>query len=125
MNEDRATRYHRFKRQLGILGWVLDAAAPRGLAWTGWSGRAPRRRRVSGGEDRSGDVAAPHADSADLRWSFSPLLNEIGSLPLGWYTGYVVERRYGLSNETLAHWVRGRSEVARHRLVAAAAAARR
>ena len=32
------------------------------------------------------------------------LLNEIGSLPLGWYSGHVVERRYGLSNESLGHW---------------------
>ena len=29
------------------------------------------------------------------------LLNEIGSLPLGFYSGYVLERRYGLSNESL------------------------
>ena len=32
-------------------------------------------------------------------------LHEIGSVPLGWYSGHVVERRYGLSDESLAHWM--------------------
>ena len=34
------------------------------------------------------------------------LLNEIGSLPLGFYGGFVLERRYGLSNERLGGWLR-------------------
>jgi STE24 endopeptidase len=34
------------------------------------------------------------------------LANEIGSAPLGWYTGHVVERRYGLSNQSLAQWLK-------------------
>jgi len=33
------------------------------------------------------------------------LLNEIGNLPLAFYSGLVVERRYALSNETLAGWI--------------------
>ena len=37
MNEDRATRYHRLKRQLGILGWVWTLLLLGGLTWTGWS----------------------------------------------------------------------------------------
>jgi STE24 endopeptidase len=32
------------------------------------------------------------------------LLNELGSLPLGWYGGHIIERRYGLSDESLGHW---------------------
>ena len=36
MNEDKATRYHRLKRQPA--SWVgLDAALLGGLTWTGWS----------------------------------------------------------------------------------------
>ena len=37
MNEDRATRYHRLKRRLGILGWVWTLLLLGGLTWTGWS----------------------------------------------------------------------------------------
>jgi STE24 endopeptidase len=32
------------------------------------------------------------------------LVSEIVSLPLGFYSGYLVERRYGLSNETVRAW---------------------
>ena len=32
------------------------------------------------------------------------LLNEVGALPLAFYSGYLMERRYGLSNETVAGW---------------------
>jgi STE24 endopeptidase len=34
------------------------------------------------------------------------LVNEMGSLPLSYYHSFVVEQRYGLSNETLAGWAR-------------------
>jgi len=33
------------------------------------------------------------------------LVNEIGGLPLSFYSGFVIERRYGLSNQTLTGWL--------------------
>lgn len=33
------------------------------------------------------------------------LANEVGSLPLGFYTGFLLERRYGLSNERIGRWL--------------------
>jgi STE24 endopeptidase len=108
MNEDRATRYHRLKRQLGILGWVWTLLLLGGLTWTGWSvtlrdaaesvtaGIAPAA--VLSGLPRS------HALTVLIYVLLLSLLNEMGSLPLGWYSGHVVERRYGLSNESAAHW---------------------
>ena len=30
------------------------------------------------------------------------LVHEVGALPLAWYAGYRLERRYGLSRQTLA-----------------------
>jgi STE24 endopeptidase len=38
------------------------------------------------------------------------LLNEAGSLPLNFYSGYLLERRYGLSNETLGGWLRDQAK---------------
>ena len=34
------------------------------------------------------------------------LLNEVGSLPLALYSGFLLERRYELSNETFGAWLR-------------------
>src|SRR5213079_507327 len=36
---------------------------------------------------------------------FLLLLNEVGSLPLGFYSGFLLERRYGLSSEPLGRWL--------------------
>ena len=111
MNEDRATRYHRLKRQFVILGWVWTLLLLGGLTWTAGAWRSatrpsrppsasPRLRRFR--RLRLGS----RSDCPDLRRFSSAALNEVGSLPLGFYSGYVVERRYGLSNESLGHWVR-------------------
>ena len=108
MNEDRATRYHRFKRQLGILGWVWTLLLLGGLTWTGWSAALrdaaeSAAARVAAATPLPGLPGLP-ALTVLIYVVLLSLLNEIGSLPLGWYSGHVVERRYGLSNESLGHW---------------------
>jgi len=108
MNEDRATRYHRFKRQLGIIGWAWTLLLLGGLTLSGWSVRL---------RDAAESAAATAAAIPGLpKFPGLPvltvvvyevllsLLNEIGSMPLGWYSGLIVERRYGLSTESLGHW---------------------
>jgi Zn-dependent protease with chaperone function len=105
MNEDRATRYHRLKRQLGVLGWVWTLLLLGGLTWTGWTVTL---------RDAAESTAATVATTTSVPGLpaltvvvyvvLLSLLNEMGSLPLGWYSGHVVERRYGLSHESLAHW---------------------
>jgi STE24 endopeptidase len=102
MNEDRATRYHRLKRQLGILGWVWTLLLLGGLTWTGWS--VTLRDVAESAAARVATVGWLPVLTVLIYVVILSLLNEIGSLPLGWYTGHVVERRYGLSNESLGHW---------------------
>ena len=104
MNEDRATRYHRLKRQLGILGWVWTLLLLGGLTWTGWS--VTLRDVAESAAARVATVAWLPALTVLIYVVLLSLLNEIGSLPLGLYSGHVVERRYGLSNESLGHWRR-------------------
>ena len=109
MNEDRSTRYHRLKRQFVILGWVWTLLLLGGLTWTGWS------VALRDAAESAAVSIATAASFPGLPWVpaltvliyvlLLSALNEAGSLPLGWYSGYVVERRYGLSNESLAHWV--------------------
>jgi len=102
MNEDRATRYHRLKRRLGILGWVWTLLLLVGLTWTGWSVTL-REVAESAAGSLTGFPGLPVL-TVLIYVVLLSFLNEIGSLPIGWYSGHVVERRYGLSNESLGHW---------------------
>ena len=92
MNEDRASRYHRLKRQASIaaLCWTLAL-----LATLLFSGGSLAIRTFSG----QGAFAIVFYVAIVL------LLNEIGSLPLAFYSGFILERRYGLSREPLGRWL--------------------
>lgn len=89
MNEDRAARYHRLKRQASVLSAVWGLVLLAGLL-------------VSGGSARVRDFT----HSSVLGYVvLLVLLNEAGSLPIAFYGGFVLERRYSLSNERLRHWL--------------------
>jgi STE24 endopeptidase len=111
VNEDRATRYHRFKRQLGIIGWGWTLLLLGGLTLSGWSVRLRDAAESAAGRVATATsipgIPGLHglpALTVLVYVVLLSLLNEIGSMPIGWYSGLVVERRYGLSNESLAHW---------------------
>ena len=100
MNEDKASRYHRLKRTTGILALAWSAVLLGGLLLTGAS------------------IGLRNAVQAFVfRWTTSPaavvvvyvtllsLVNEIVGVPLSFYSGFLVERRYGLSNQTLRGWL--------------------
>src|SRR5262249_47589963 len=92
MNEDRASRYHRLKRQAGIASLCWTFALLVALLFSGGS---PAIRNVSG-----------HSAFAIVFYvAILLLLNEVGSLPLGFYSGFLLERRYGLSHEPLSRWL--------------------
>jgi len=92
MNEDRSSRYHRLKRQAGIasVAWTLVL-----LACLLFSGASAALRNVSG----EGVFAIVYYTGLLL------LLNELGDLPLSFYSGFLLERRYGLSEEPLGRWL--------------------
>ena len=89
MNEDKASRYHRLKRSVSIvsLGWGVLLFA--GLLAT--PGSALLR-------DAAGGYVVPYVVLLSLA-------NEVVALPLAFYSGFLLERRYGLSNETLGAWL--------------------
>jgi len=89
MNEDKASRYHRRKRTVGIIGMVAGVLVLVALLVTGGS---IWLRAIARG------YVLPYVILLSL-------VNEVVSLPLAFYSGYVLERRYGLSNETLGGWV--------------------
>jgi STE24 endopeptidase len=102
LNEDRSTRYHRLKRRLGILsvGWSVLLMTL--LLATGASAAL---RDLTDGLAGTATAPATAPFSTLLYCLFLVLLHQTGSLPLGFYAGFLVERRYGLSGQTLASWV--------------------
>jgi STE24 endopeptidase len=102
LNEDKSTRYHRLKRRISIASLGLSVLLLGGLTWTG----ASVGMRVMADAVATRVAGAGWVESAAVvvYVFFLSIINEIVSLPLSVFGGYVVERRYGLSNESLVRW---------------------
>jgi STE24 endopeptidase len=104
MNEDKASRYHRLKRQAQAASLVWAVALLTMLVATGLT---LRLRSVA-------DHAAPGTPGSVVSGLVSvlvyvlllSLINEAGSLPIAFYSGFLLERRFGLSTEPLSAWLR-------------------
>ena len=102
VNEDKAARYQRLKRQASVISLAWSVALLSGLVWTGWTAAI---------RDAAAVLAARFAL---MSWQAGAtvlcyvvllsLLNEVGSFPLSVYSGFFLERRYDLSTQTFAGW---------------------
>ena len=100
MNEDKATRYHRLKRTTSLLALVWSVVLLGGLLLTG---ATVGLRNVAESIARAGSW---HSALVVLVYvTLLSLIHEAGGLPLSFYGGFVIERRYGLSNQTFGHWI--------------------
>jgi STE24 endopeptidase len=98
MNEDKATRYHRLGRRAGIVSTV-------------WTGVILLALLLTGASLVLRDWAASLAGTnPTLIVAFYvlilSLLFDAATLPFGLYRGFLLERRYGLSTETMGHWLK-------------------
>jgi STE24 endopeptidase len=96
VNEDKASRYHRLRRRASLSGTVLAAVWLLLLLVTGWS--ASFR-----------DVATIVASNSFVLTIICyvvlvAVLSEAVQLPLAFYQGVILERRYELSTQTTARW---------------------
>jgi len=90
------------KRQASVAGLSWGVLPLSALLATGASARL---RDLA---DTAAAVASPAWQSGVAVFVYVALLsflNEAGGLPLAFYSGFVLERRYGLSNETLGGWL--------------------
>ena len=98
MNEDKATRYHRLSRRARVLSILTGTAA---LITLIKGGGSPLVRDAI----TSWISADPSAPSTVALYALV-----LGGaylalrLPIAFYQGFLLERRYGLSSETLAAW---------------------
>jgi STE24 endopeptidase len=120
VNEDKATRYHRLKRRTDVLNTVATGAFLLLLLLTGASLYLRELGSVLGtiigrGFEEPGTV---------LGYAIALIiLLHIIELPFVFYQGYVLERRYGLSNERLGRWIRDQLKAGALALVFGAAGA--
>jgi STE24 endopeptidase len=96
MTEDKATRYHRLRRRVSLTSTALSAAWLAGLLATG---TAAWLRDVAADLAGGGSVATVAVYVVLLA-----LATEALHLPLAWYRGVVLERRFGLSTERAVQW---------------------
>jgi len=96
VNEDKSARYHRLRRRASVAGTILSVGLLVVLVSTGASATLrSAAERISGGSFLLTLV---------LYVIFLALINEGASLPLAFYQGVTLERRYGLSIQTTTRW---------------------
>jgi STE24 endopeptidase len=92
---ERAIRYNRQRQWLTLAG----------LAWTGATSAAALATRFSGWLRRRAVATAPARLGPVMPYTLvATLLSTVATLPLSYYSGYIVEQRYGLSNQTRGAW---------------------
>lgn len=117
MNEDKAARYHRLKRLASLMSLVWSGALLAGLLASGASlslrSFAEWAATPLGPSSLASDFGrAPSiwfaAATIGVYVCLLSLVNEIGSAPIAYYAGFLLERRYGLSTQRFGAWLRDR-----------------
>jgi STE24 endopeptidase len=101
VNEDKSARYHRLRRRAELLG---TATAGVFLFWLLWSGRALYLRELA-------SLPGPMVPGFEERITVAVFAGAIAvllfvlELPFAFYQGYLLEHRYGLSNQRPSLWM--------------------
>lgn len=106
-NEDKSSRYHRLKRRADLASTLAAGTFLTALLVTGGA-LALREAASSIGMliDGGWEEAATAAAVALIL----TLLLYLLELPFAYYQGFVLEHRYGLSNETAGQWLRDQAK---------------
>jgi STE24 endopeptidase len=121
VNENKASRYHRLKRRASILALIWNVSLLVLLVATGSSGMMRDAAAVAASR-----VTSPEWRHLITVLAYVTLLaavNELGGLPMAFYSGFLLERRYELSTEKLSAWLRDQAKAFTVGLVLAGGAA--
>jgi STE24 endopeptidase len=105
MNEDKAARYHRLRRRSVALaaGWSVLLLA--GLLLTGFSHLIRDAAAALAAAARvPGYLQLPVTVAGWI--TMVGALHEIGALPIACFSGFLLERQYGLSRQSFGGWLR-------------------
>jgi Zn-dependent protease with chaperone function len=107
MNEDKAARYQRLKRYIGVASFIWTVAILSGLLWSGASVRLRQSAEFAarGGTPGSATGSASSLLAIALYVIILVLITEMATVPLAFYGGFVLERRYGLSTQRVGGWL--------------------
>ena len=108
MNEDKGSRYQRFRRRAAIVSLCWGAAYLLLVHITGLS--ATLRSAAESIAPGAAGTALNRGLVVLVYVALLALLHEAGSLPIAFYGGLVLERRYGLSNERVPAWLRDQAK---------------
>jgi len=101
LNEDKSTRYHRLKRRAAVASIVTSTAVLVVLLVTGLSSSiADIARAVS-----PADPLSYSALAISVYVLIVAGLHEALTFPIAFYQGFLLERRYGLSQEAASGWL--------------------
>lgn len=105
MNQDKSARYHALRRRASILSVGWSALF---LVAFGFTSASARLASFSTGIVSGLSVPSVLADTAVVAVYITlfGLMHEAGNLPLAFYRQFLLEHRYGLSNESFAGWAR-------------------
>jgi STE24 endopeptidase len=103
VNEDKASRYHRLKRQASVASLLWGVFLLGGLTATGWSAALRDAAARLAGQTAPASWNTPATVLCFV--VLLSIINEIAALPLAFYSGFLLERQYELSKETLGAWL--------------------
>jgi STE24 endopeptidase len=103
VNEEKATRYHRLKRRAGLAGLAWNSALLLAVGTTGFSVELRDSARAAAALVGRSEPGSPLVVIVYVLLLL--LIAEAGALPLAFYSGFLLERRYGLSNQRLPAWL--------------------
>jgi STE24 endopeptidase len=120
VNEDKASRYHRLRRRAELAGTVAAGTFLLSLLLTGGSLALREMGSIVGMA-----IANGYEEPGTVVGYAIALAIALGviELPFAFYQGYLLEHRYGLSNETFGHWLRDQAKAGLIAVVLAAVAA--
>jgi STE24 endopeptidase len=102
LNEDKASRYHRLRRRADLMGTAAAGVLLLGLVA---SGGAHRIRELAAAVSQWVPEALNDAVMVLVVTIVVMVILALVELPFAYYQGFRLEHRYGLSTQSLGHWL--------------------